>query len=120
MVSNSNVSISKHQFIISGILTTVFGVDELSPGAQVVCLWLHHGRLGTQESMQPLACQIINVWNARSKSALSAHSPKGLIAVTFDQRNHGSRMIDNRANKDWRAGDKTHAQDMFSIYRIVT
>lgn len=111
---------SKHHFLISGILVTVFGVDELCSKAQVVCLWLHHGRLGTQESVQPLARHIVEAWNARSKSMLSNPSLKGLIAITFDQRNHGSRKIDGRANKDWLTGNKTHAQDMFSIYRIIT
>ena len=120
MFSKGEQNISKHQFLISGILTTVFGIDELCPKAQVVCLWLHHGRLGTWESMQPLACHVIQAWNARSRSELSVHSSKGLIAVAFDQRNHGSRKIDSRANKDWRAGNKTHAQDMYSIYRTIT
>ena len=112
--------ISKYQFIISGILTTVFGIDELCSKTQVVCLWLHHGRSETQESVQPLARHILQAWNARSKSTLSDSTSKGLIAVTFDQRNHGSRKIDERANRDWLAGNETHAQDMFSIYRTVT
>ena len=110
---------SEHRYLISGILITVFGIDELCSKTQVVCLWLHHGRLGTQESVQPLARHIVQAWNARSRLMLS-NSPKGLIAITFDQRNHGSRKIDERANKDWLSGNKTHAQDMFSIYRIVT
>ena len=43
---------------------------------------------------------------------------QGLIAVSFDQRNHGSRKIDELANQDWRSGNERHAQDMFSIYRL--
>lgn len=40
----------------------------------------------------------------------------GLIAVTFDARNHGSREIDRLSNEVWRAGNENHASDLFSVY----
>jgi pimeloyl-ACP methyl ester carboxylesterase len=60
--------------------------------------------------MAPTAAQIISTYNARNKSS------KGLIAVAFDQRNHGSRQVDKLHNEAWRQGNPRHAQDMFSCY----
>ncbi len=109
---HSSGPISKQVFIIAGILTTVYGLDELSSDVQeVACLWLLHPRLQTQECMQPIASRAISHWNGQRRST------KGLVAVSFDQRNHGSRLVDAAANEAWRSGNPRHAQDMFSIYR---
>lgn len=45
----------------------------------------------------------------------------GLIAVTFDQRNHGTRNVHKLANESWKSGNKSHAQDMFrySLHLIM-
>lgn len=71
--------------------------------------------------MAPIAAQAIHHWNQRLKergaSASSRGPVKGLIAVSFDQRNHGGRMVNNLANEAWRQGNARHAQDMFSVYR---
>ena len=53
----------------------------------------------------------------QTPSKHKGQSPTGLIAVSFDQRNHGTRKVDNLANEAWRSGNESHAQDMFSIYR---
>ncbi|KAF2138544.1 uncharacterized protein K452DRAFT_361218 [Aplosporella prunicola CBS 121167] len=101
---------SAKTFHIGGILTTVYGLDELPPQcSSLACLWLLHPRLQTQACMAPLAAQTIAAWNARGTS-------KGLLAVSFDQRNHGTRQVDELANEAWRQGNPRHAQDMFSIY----
>jgi hypothetical protein len=65
--------------------------------------------------MAPAAAQAINHWNARRGS-----SGKGLIAVSFDQRNHGTRNVDKMSNEAWRQGNPRHAQDMFSVYRACS
>lgn len=108
--------VSKKSFTIAGIITTVYGLDELRSGLRnLACLWLLHPRLGTQASMEPLATSIVQDHVQRlSKGAKRLVT--GLIVVSFDQRNHGSREVDKRANEMWSAGNKTHAQDMFSIY----
>ncbi|KAK5016951.1 hypothetical protein LTR16_003003 [Cryomyces antarcticus] len=112
-------AISKKVYTIAGILTAVYGLAELSSQVnEVACLWLLHPRLQTQECMEPVAASIIHSWNARLQEGRGGRSPKGLIAVSFDQRNHGSREVNKLANEAWRAGNPTHAQDMFSIYRI--
>ena len=36
------------------------------------------------------------------------------IVVTFDNPNHGERMLQEELNNSWRKGNKTHATDMYS------
>lgn len=111
--------VSEKTYAIAGILTTVFGLDELLPETKnVACLWLLNPRLQTQECMAPIACSAVNDWNSRLKHRKNREEAPGLIAVSFDQRNHGSRQIDPVANEAWRSGNPRHAQDMFSIFRL--
>jgi len=109
--------LSSKTFHIAGILTTVFGLDELPPTTkETACLWLLHPRLQTQACMQPFAASTIANWNERIREgrAGSRQPPRGLIAVSFDQRNHGTREVDKFANEAWRGGNPRHAMDMFS------
>jgi len=108
--------VSAKTYHIAGILTTVYGLDELPNVTEVACLWLLHPRLQNKEIMTPVAASVINAWNDNLRKKPS-QSPKGLIAVAFDQRNHGTREVDKLANEAWRAGNPRHAPDMFSIYR---
>jgi pimeloyl-ACP methyl ester carboxylesterase len=66
--------------------------------------------------MAPIAAQVIAAWNTRLASHNAGPNPPALIAVSFDQRNHGSRQVDELHNQAWREGNPTHAQDMFSCY----
>jgi pimeloyl-ACP methyl ester carboxylesterase len=109
--------ISSHTFTIAGILVTVHGLSGIpSSASQIASLWLLHPRLQTRETMAPIAGRIISAWNARIHAGKAGKSPKGLIAVSFDQRNHGSREVDKLHNQAWREGNPRHAQDMFSCY----
>ena len=111
--------ISKHTYCIAGILTTVYGLDELSLSTRDVgCLWLLHPRLQDQSCMKPVATSTIHEWNERVRNSDMKAEPMGLIAVSFDQRNHGSREVAPIANEAWRSGNKRHAQDMFASYRM--
>ncbi|KAF2762474.1 hypothetical protein EJ05DRAFT_471488 [Pseudovirgaria hyperparasitica] len=110
--------VSQKTFPIAGILTTVYGLDELPPDIyEVACVWLLHPRLQTKNTMDAIASQLLYTWDSRKKAAEGSTSHlKGLIAVSFDQRNHGSRLVDKVANEAWRNGNPRHAQDMFSCY----
>lgn len=111
----SEPRISQKSFVIAGIITDVYGLDEVPSAAQAVsCLWLLHPRLGTKERMSSVAEAAIRAWNSGARDETSRH---GLIAVTFDQRNHGTRLADRLANEAWRGGNPRHAQDMYSIYQ---
>ena len=113
-VPNPPPPTSKQTFTIAGISTTVYGLEELADTVlDVACLWLLHPRLQTQACMGSLAATALKEWNSRDECRKI-----GLVAITFDQRNHGSREIDPLANEAWRSGNERHAQDMFSAYRM--
>lgn len=110
--------ISKKTFYIAGIITSVYGLEELDPSTQdVACLWLLHPRLQNQECMAPVAASTINAWREENQNT-KKEKALGLICVSFDQRNHGSREMHALSNEAWRSGNKTHAQDMFASYRM--
>ncbi|TVY33547.1 hypothetical protein LOCC1_G008443 [Lachnellula occidentalis] len=105
--------VSLKTFHIAGILADVYGLDEVSPSCtSISCLWLLHPRLQTKQLMGTVASTCISDWNQRGPGDRKT----GLIAVAFDQRNHGTREVKAIANEAWRSGNETHAQDMFSIY----
>jgi len=57
------------------------------------------------------AAGFLDAWHSRRKPG-----QKSLICICFDQRNHGSRMVDNRSNVSWKQGNPTHGPDMFNTY----
>jgi pimeloyl-ACP methyl ester carboxylesterase len=110
--SPSSPAVSVHVYCIAGIRTKVHGLEQLPQNvSELACLWLLHPRLATDESMAAMATQSITHWNS-----IRGTGSKGLIAVSFDQRNHGTRKIDPLANEAWKQGNPRHAQDMYSIY----
>ena len=110
--------VSKKMFCIAGIITTAFGLEELDARVQdVACLWLLHPRLQSQECMAPVAASTIRAWK-EEKQKTKKEKASGLICVSFDQRNHGSREVNALSNETWRSGNNTHAQDMFASYRM--
>ena len=110
--------VSKKTFCIAGIITTVYGLEELDARVQdVACLWLLHPRQQTQGCMAPVAASTINAWKEEKQKPRKGKA-LGLICVSFDQRNHGSREVDALSNETWRKGNKTHAPDMFASYRM--
>ncbi|KAI5359552.1 putative alpha/beta hydrolase-1 [Septoria linicola] len=105
--------VSWQRYNVAGILVTVYGQEELPQHPdEIVACWLMHGRGDTQDSMAYTAAALLDAWNSKRKN----HSQKGLICVCFDQRNHGSRMVDNLANISWKQGNPTHGPDMFNLY----
>lgn len=102
-------AISKTTLPIAGLFVDIYGLAELPAAAtSVTVLWLHHPRLNKKEDMADVAAMTVAAWNARRPA-------RGLIAAAFDQRNHGTRLVSEIANKAWREGNKTHAQDMFGM-----
>lgn len=113
--------VSTKEYHIAGILVTVYGLEELANVKDVACLWLMHPRLQKHTIMAPVAAAAINAWNKKLEESSSARSnAKGLIAVSFDQRNHGTRRVSKLANESWKQGNPTHAIDMFSIFRTTS
>ncbi|EMC92502.1 hypothetical protein BAUCODRAFT_293878 [Baudoinia panamericana UAMH 10762] len=109
---NNVEPVSWRRLNIAGLLVTLYGLQELPPNvAEVTVLWLLHGRGDTQDSMAYTAAAFLNAWTSKRKP-----SQKHFICVTIDQRNHGSRMIDNTANVSWKQGNPSHGPDMFSHF----
>lgn len=105
--------VSWKRYNIAGLLTTAYGLEELPQHPDdITAFWLLHGRGDTQDSMAYVAAALIEAWNSKRRR----HSDKGLICISFDQRNHGSRLIENDNNVSWKQGNPTHGQDMFSTY----
>ncbi|KAK6523734.1 hypothetical protein TWF281_001706 [Arthrobotrys megalospora] len=110
-VSNSNISKQKHH--VAGIEVTVYGASEIAQSASsVICLFLLHPRLETLAYVEPIALRCLHAHHASS-----SQSERGLIVASFDQRNHGARLVSTKANEAWRGGNELHAIDMFGIYQ---
>lgn len=107
------VPLSEATYHIAGITVSVIGLSELPSTSDVAVLCLLHPRLQTHACMTPFAAHIIIEWN---KYRCANKTKKGLIAVLFDQRNHGQRLMSAISNESWRSGNERHAQDMFSCY----
>ncbi|KAL5611881.1 hypothetical protein BROUX41_000548 [Berkeleyomyces rouxiae] len=110
-------SASKRTMIMAGLAVDVYGLNEISPSAaQYSLLWLHHARTRDKSHMTDFANRMVATWTALPES-----QDRAVVCLAFDQRNHGSRLIDKSANKAWRDGNETHAQDMVgSIVGMVT
>jgi hypothetical protein len=119
MVDSDSPDASKHHIVMAGLACDVYGLDELAsnPPTAISCLWLHHPRTRAKEDMQSFATRMVDAWALRKETLQGAASHRGLIVVAFDQRNHGGRLVDKRANAAWRSGNPAHAPDMFGAIR---
>ena len=99
---------------MAGLLVDVYGLNELpsSPSAPTTCLWLLHPRTRTRMRMRDIASRVLHAYHQTSST-----SRRGLIALAFDMPNHGSRLVSEKANGAWRAGNGTHAIDMLSMVK---
>ncbi|KAK7419264.1 hypothetical protein QQX98_003416 [Neonectria punicea] len=95
---------------IAGIPLYLFGVDELNEKQRkgTTVLFHIHGRTRTYKDAEKIAYKLLHEWRARGSPT------KGLVVATFDNRNHGTRAIDEISIQDWAAGNPRHAQDMLS------
>ena len=110
-------AVSRETHYVGGVLVTVYGLKELQADIHnVTCLWLLHPRLQTQGCMEPIASSTVSEWCKKLRKLQNHDKSTGLIAVSFDQRNHGTREVDPIANEAWKGGNEKHAQDMFASY----
>jgi len=106
---------------VAGLVVHVHTQDgiDLKSGRPVAAVFLLHGRLGEAQSTQidGLATSILS----RTRDAGQTQSvAKDLIVVTFDHRNHGTRLVEAQSNEGWARKGKgvhnaKHAIDMFAI-----
>lgn len=99
--------------VIQSLQVKIYGLDDVSGTAKYIdVVWLLHGRLKSQDDMATIANNILSLWHKNPNSQST-----GVIAISFDQRNHGSRLVDDNANQSWKQGNDNHAVDMYNIYR---
>ncbi|KAG0149497.1 hypothetical protein CROQUDRAFT_653575 [Cronartium quercuum f. sp. fusiforme G11] len=117
-------SITFRDHVISGLPIRAWNYPR--PGgteskAEVACIFLLHGRLGTSAHVEPFARRLIEKANDRLTNESAS---KHLIIVTFDHRNHGHRLTSLQANHSWTTHpdisatpieNPTHALDMYAI-----
>ncbi|KAI9019081.1 Alpha/Beta hydrolase protein [Hyaloraphidium curvatum] len=103
-------AVSVHDLPIGGITVTAYGLDELrarNRPAAVCAVIVLHGRTLTRQDVAPY-CRALCAGNSPSR-------PVHLLALAFDQRNHGQRLLDKDRNEDWGRGNRTHERDMFGL-----
>ncbi|RGP80553.1 hypothetical protein FLONG3_1292 [Fusarium longipes] len=106
-------SISVKTIPMAGLLVDVYGLDELPPNVPVSCLWLLHPRTRTRARMHDIAKRTISAWTSHA----GPDPKRGLIALSFDMPNHGTRLVSEAANHAWDKGNSTHAIDMFGMVK---
>jgi len=110
----------KRTFTIAGLNVDVFSDPSISSESlPIVAFFLLHGRLSSSKSVEPIAESLVQLTREASKSSDSQSLRQNLIVITFDHRNHGTRLLDTKANNGWskdseKNNDK-HAIDMYGI-----
>ncbi|KAH8981586.1 Alpha/Beta hydrolase protein [Lactarius hatsudake] len=87
----------KETLNVAGLSTNVYtraNLRDKRTSEPVVVLFLLHGRTESADHIDPIARAAFS-W-AAEKGASSREAPRDFIVVTFDQRNHGKRMVDRR------------------------
>ncbi|KIV78540.1 hypothetical protein PV11_06185 [Exophiala sideris] len=106
MASQSYIDASRDEITIevAGLRVHVRGCVSVAASKilEPDLVFLLHGRTSDASALRDLG------------TAILAANPETLI-VSFDQRNHGHRIVNPKANLTWADGNDRHAQDMFSI-----
>ncbi|KAI0636155.1 Alpha/Beta hydrolase protein [Trametes polyzona] len=114
-------AISKQTLTIAGLVVNVFSQsDAATPADPVAVLFLLHGRLSNAEAVEPVARAILDDVHERRKASAPGQKADDLIVVTFDQRNHGTRLVDERANWHWDGTEKNNVRHAIDMYAIQT
>jgi len=84
--------------IVGGIQLWIFGKPKIEDPDGFSVVFVCHGRMGTAQTTFEI-CERIS-------------QKKALISIAFDQRNHGTRVVDKAKNGGWES--PTHVIDMYS------
>ena len=130
-----NSSSSFTTVVVGGLAVHVYGLASLPPtspsipASPIAVLFLLHGRYGAALEPKTVAAATALVQHAaEQRQQAGSASSRPLLVVTFDQRNHGERVVDMHKNKGWKdkfdkdAVDESdeldnlsHASDMLAI-----
>ncbi|KAK7032953.1 Alpha/Beta hydrolase protein [Favolaschia claudopus] len=99
----------KQTIVIAGLQVHIHTTDDHATSSRpILALFALHGRLESSERMQDLISAMLESAGKQDQRS------RDLIVVTFDQRNHGSRLQDLNANEDFKQNAR-HAIDMWTI-----
>lgn len=81
---------SKTELVIGGVRVYIYGLDNLKEksGVDIACLYLAHNRTRTYLVTEGIAHEVLNRYRNDGRS-----KKMELIAVTFNERNHGDREV---------------------------
>jgi dienelactone hydrolase len=68
--------------------------------------------------MREIASRTVDAWMQHSKQHEHEKTSRGLIALSFDMPNHGTRKVNEVGNQDWQGGNENHAIDMLAAVRL--
>jgi len=102
------MSAIKENLVIAGLQTHIYKTSAHLSGS-VAIVFLLHGRHGSAEDIEPVATALLE------KTSSINEQKRPLYIVTLDHRNHGTRLVEARANNTWMEGNNRHAMDMYSI-----
>ncbi|KAF9067221.1 Alpha/Beta hydrolase protein [Rhodocollybia butyracea] len=108
-------SFNKDTYLVGGFPVWVYSSATSEPSSKpLFILFFLHGRGGKADDLEP-NIKIIFENIASSAKVLD----KDLLVVTLDHRNHGGRLIDEKANFGWdedeTKSNPRHAIDMYAI-----
>ncbi|KAJ3002130.1 hypothetical protein NUW54_g6015 [Trametes sanguinea] len=113
----------RQTLVVGGITVNVYAQHKATrPDAPVAVMFLLHGRNGSALKMEEFVYGIFEEVHARRRKAAGGGAEgeaRDLYIATFDQRNHGKRMVDKKANQGWfddpEQNNDRHAIDMYAI-----
>ncbi|CDO69097.1 hypothetical protein BN946_scf184992.g46 [Trametes cinnabarina] len=111
---------TRQTFVVGGITVNVYAQPKATrPDAPVAVMFLLHGRNGSALKMEEFVYGIFDEVHARRRKGQGGEGARDLYIVTFDQRNHGKRLADKKANQGWSddaaQNNDRHAIDMYAI-----
>ena len=98
---------------VSGLETHVYGLENVrkSYATSVDVVFILHGRTQRWQDYEKMAVAILEKDKVAGPGGdgTSTQMKRGLIVVSFDQRNHGHRQVSQLANQTWIDGNELHA-----------
>lgn len=106
------MTVSKQTVGIAGLPVHVYSNRVLGEiTGKVAVLFFLHGRTRSASKIGRFVEEIL-----RHLSEKVGTTEVELLVVTFDQRNHGERLLSTAANNAWDEGNNQHAIDMYAIH----
>ncbi|KAF9024916.1 alpha/beta-hydrolase [Hymenopellis radicata] len=105
---------TEQTFLIGGLEVNVYSRSSQTPEKPAVILFVLHGRFGNCKD-----AATTSIVNGLLQN--EAKQSRNLYVVTFDQRNHGHRLVNETANKGWsKSSDGNNDRHATYLYSVGT